>query len=153
MASNKALGTDFIVSYWLENLTCLHENLMQHMKSVMVDRPSWPSWLSTIMAIIMAAKNGDTHFPNISRPIACQITTYELYAGSLHLFLEDRCQANDIIVNDQAGAKKGSWGCMDQFLRNRMVLEEVGNHKCNLITIWFDYKKVFSSVSHHVTGY
>ena len=49
---------------------------------------------------------------------------------------------------EQAGGKKGSWGCTDQLLINKMVLEEVTTNRRNLFTMWFDYKKAFDTIAH-----
>ena len=42
----------------------------------------------------------------------------------------------------------GSWGCTDQLLINKMILDEVRKHQRNLFMMWFDYKKAFDSVPH-----
>ena len=49
---------------------------------------------------------------------------------------------------EQAGGKPGSWGCTDQLLINKMILDEVKKNRRNLYMMWFDYKKAFDSVPH-----
>ena len=49
---------------------------------------------------------------------------------------------------EQAGGKPGSWGCTDQLLINKMILDEVKKNRRNLHLMWFDYKKAFDSVPH-----
>ena len=60
----------------------------------------------------------------------------------------DHCEENNIITLEQAAGNKGNWGCTDQLLINKMVYEEVKSNRCNLATVWLDYKKAFDSVSH-----
>ena len=82
------------------------------------------------------------------RPIACLNTMYKIYTGILNVFIEDHCSTNDIITLEQAGGKKGSWGCSDQLLINKMVLDEVRKYRRNLFCMWFDYRKAFDSIPH-----
>ena len=49
---------------------------------------------------------------------------------------------------EQAGGKKHSWGCADQLLINKMVLDQVKQQRKNLFMMWFDYRKAFDSVPH-----
>ena len=60
----------------------------------------------------------------------------------------DHCVTNDIMTTEQAGGKPGSWGCTDQRLINKMILDEVHKYRRNLFMMWFDYKKAFDSAPH-----
>ena len=106
-----------------------------------------PDWLVVSMTNILP-KNVDTHLEKNYRPIACQNITYKLYTGILNYFLYDHCTTNNIITVEQAGGKKGWWGCTDQLLINKMILDEVRSNRRNLFTMWFDYKKAFDSIPH-----
>ena len=66
----------------------------------------------------------------------------------LNYFLEDHCRVNNILGIEQAATKKGSWGCTDQLLINKAIMEEVKSKRRNLVCIWLDYKKAFDSVPH-----
>ena len=44
--------------------------------------------------------------------------------------------------------KKGTWGTTEQLLINKTILKEVKNSQRNLVTVWFDYHKAFSSIPH-----
>ena len=108
---------------------------------------SFPDWLATSKTILLP-KNDLTHETKNYRPIACQNIMYKIYTGIINNFLEEHCSINDIITLEQAGGKKGSWGCADQLLINKMILEQVRNNRRNLLMMWFDYKKAFDSVPH-----
>ena len=70
------------------------------------------------------------------------------YTAILNNFLEDHCTTNDIITVEQAGGKRGSWGCVDQLLIDKMVQEEVSNYRRSICMVGFDYKKAFDSIPH-----
>ena len=97
---------------------------------------------------ILLPKTTETNQATNYRPIACLNITYKLFTAILNTFLEDHCTANDIITIEQAGGKKGSWGCIDQLLVNKMIMDEVRKHRRNLFVMYFDYRKAFDSISH-----
>ena len=88
-----------------------------------------PAWL--IQLKILLAKNNNTKNAKNYRPIACLNISYKLFTGILNQFLEDHCLANNIISVEQAGGKKGSWGCTDQLLINKMAMDEIRKNKRN----------------------
>ena len=147
MANNKAPGPDRITSYWLKNLHTLHEHLLSLLQKAFQNEIEIPAWLVTSMTVLLP-KNTDTHQAKNYRPIACLNTTYKLFTGILNTFIEDHCTYNNIITLEQAGGKKGSWGCIDQLLINKMIMDEVRVHRRNLFVMYFDYRKAFDSISH-----
>ena len=106
-----------------------------------------PDWLITSRTIL-TAKNTDTHLEKNYRQIACLNTTYKLYTSILNDILNDNCITNNVITVEQAGGKKGSWGCPDQLLINKMGFDEVRQYNRNIFTMWFDYQKAFDSIPH-----
>ena len=75
------------------------------------------------------------------RPIALQNTMYKVYTAILAEFIMEHCEENNIITKEQAAGKRGSWGCTDQLLINKMIYDEVTSNRRNLVTVWLDYKK------------
>ena len=73
---------------------------------------------------------------------------YKLYTGIINQFIDEHCSSNSIIKVEQAGGKRGRWGCNEQLLINKMIVNEVREHKRNIFTMWFDYKKAFDSIPH-----
>ena len=61
-----------------------------------------------------------------------------------HTHLEE----HDMFPIEQKGCKKGSYGCKNQLLMNKMLLENAKSKHRNLSTAWIDYKKAFDSVPH-----
>ena len=73
---------------------------------------------------------------------------YKIYTGILAEFIMDHCTENNLITEEQAAGKRGSWGCTDQLSVNKMIYKEVTGNRRNLITVWLDCKKAFDSVPH-----
>ena len=55
---------------------------------------------------------------------------------------------NKLFPEEQKGCKRGSYGCKDQLLIDKMILENCKTKHRNLSTAWIDYKKAFDSVPH-----
>ena len=72
----------------------------------------------------------------------------KVYTRCLARLIEEHCVDNNIIFPEQAGAKKGMWGCTDQLLINKVVSDEVKRYCRNLCTVWLDYKKAYDSLPH-----
>ena len=145
--NNKAPGRDLITGLWLKRLTAIHGDLILLYSKTFKQEINIPEWL-VISKSILLPKNKNTHMEKNYRPIACLNTMYKIYTGILNVFLEDHCSTNDIITLEQAGGKKGSWGCSDQLLINKLVLDEVRKYRRNLFCMWFDYRKAFDSIPH-----
>ena len=146
-ANNKAPGRCRIVMYWLKKLTSTHEYFLNILISLNRNEIQMPLWLSTTRTALLP-KNSETNRQDNYRPIALQNSMYKIYTSILNYFLEDHCCVNNILGIEQAAVKKGSWGCTDQLLINKAIMEEVKSKRRNLVCIWLDYKKVFDSVPH-----
>lgn len=55
---------------------------------------------------------------------------------------------NKLLPVEQKRFKKGSYGCKDQLLINKAIIEEAKARKKILTTAWVDYEKAFDSVPH-----
>ena len=72
----------------------------------------------------------------------------KLHTSCINSFLQDHCEINKIITTEQAGGKKDIWSCLEQFIINKMILDEVIKHKRSVVMAWLDYQKAFDSVPH-----
>ena len=147
MPSNKAPGADLIIMLWIKRLSVTHPYLPRILKEVMAGEADIPSWLA-ITKTMLILKNQDTHQPENYRPVALQNNMFKVYTSILNHFLQDHCQTNNIITPEQAAAKKESWGCANQLLINKEVMDEVRKGKKNMFCIWLDYRKAIDRVSH-----
>jgi hypothetical protein len=145
--NNKAPGPDLIVGYWYKMLNFHRQSLCKLYKLTFIGDADVPNWLATARTQLIP-KSTETHLANNYRPIACENLMYKIYTGCLHVFLQDHCHRNEIVTDEQAGGKKGSWGCVEQLLINKVVQDEVTKYQRDLVCAWLDYKKAFDSVSH-----
>ena len=138
--NNGAPSNDLIKCFWIKKLSSTHVPLFNQLKRMFDGEIEMGNWLPLCRTILIP-KDVDTRNKAKYRPIACLNITYKLYTGMLYTFVEDHCSSNNIITTGQAGGKKGSWGCVNQLLTNKMILEEEVKHRRNIFTMWFDYKK------------
>ena len=54
----------------------------------------------------------------------------------------------DILPEEQRGCVRNSYGCKDQLLINKMIIENCKKKKKNLSMTWIDYRKAYDSVHH-----
>ena len=114
MQNNKAPGADLITMYWLKKPESTHHWLIQLLKQVKQGEIQIPMWLSVIRTTLLA-KNNDTKNPKNYRPIACQNSMYKVYTSIINSFLQDHCRTNNVICEEQAAGKQGSWGVLISF--------------------------------------
>ena len=145
--ANDKPGRDQLAGVWIKRLTSVKGYLKGNLMT-MFETDTEPSEELLTSKTILLARNSETGNPMNYRPIALQNTMYKIYTAILTEFIMDHCQQNEIITIEQAAGKRGSWGCTDQLLINKMVYEEVKTNRRNLATAWLDYKKAFDSVSH-----
>ena len=138
---------DQLAGVWIKRLTSVIGYLKGNLMT-MFETDTEPSEELLTSKTILLAKNSETGNPMNYRPIALQNTMYKIYTAILTEFIMDHCEQNEIITIEQATGKRGSWGCTDQLLINKMVYEEVKTNRRNLATAWLDYKKAIDSVSH-----
>ena len=96
----------------------------------------------------LLTKSNDTKDPKSYRPITCLSTTYKLLTSVLTDRTYSHLEQNDLFPLEQKGCRRGSYGCKDQLMINKMILENCKKRKRNLSCAWIDYKKAFDSVPH-----
>ncbi|XP_063588611.1 uncharacterized protein LOC134765758 [Penaeus indicus] len=143
----KSPGVDKMPNFWLNSLTSSHEKLAINFTKILQNPESAPEWLTEGTTYLLP-KNQETQNPKNYRPITCLTTTYKILTSiitnRMYNFLDD----NAILPQEQKGCKRNSYGCKDQLLINRTILENCRKSNRNLSTAWIDYKKAFDSVPH-----
>ena len=131
----------------IKKLPSTHTFLVDAFVDTFENAKPLPGWFVKGKTILLP-KNQVTEAAKNYRPIACLNITYTLYTSLLNTFLEDHCTINNIITVEQAEGRRHSWGCINQLLINKMVLDQVKKQRKNLFMMWFDYHKAFNSVPH-----
>ena len=81
-----------------------------------------PEWLTEGTTYLLP-KSQETQNSKNYRPITCLTTTYKILTSiiteRMYTFLEE----NLILPQEEKGCKENSYGCKDQLLINKMILE------------------------------
>ena len=110
-------------NYWLNSLCkghCILASLLSDTVKSPGDSPAWPSEGITYLL----PKTNNTVKSKNYRPVSCLSTTYKLltpiFAERMYVFME----ANYLFPIEQKGCRRGSYGCKDQLLINRMIIKD-----------------------------
>ena len=106
-----------------------------------------PTWICKGHTFLIT-KCEETTDPKNYRPITCLPTTYKLLTSIMAEGVHKHLEENKIFPLEQKGCRKGSYGCKDHLLVNRMIMQKMKSRAQNPSTTWIDYKKVFDSVPH-----
>ena len=129
----KAPGIDKVANFWIKALTSLHENMTTAFCDILIHPHKCPAWLTTGITFLLP-KDGDTSNPKNFRPITCLPTMYKILTSILTDGIYAFLDKNNILPPEQKGCRKESYGCKDQLLINKMIIEEVKSKKKNLST-------------------
>ena len=143
----KAPGIDKISNFWIKYLHSTHEDLTSAFNDIVLHPEKCPIWLTQGNTFLLP-KTEDTQNPKNYRPITCLPTMFKILTSILTDRTYSFLDKNNLLPSEQKGCKKGSYGCKDQLLINKTILEETKRNKKNLSTAWIDYKKAFDSVPH-----
>ena len=126
----KSPGIDRVPNFWLKNLERLHGGLTTAYNDIVKNPEKSPEWLTRgLTYLLVLPRNNETKNPKNYRPIACLPTTYKVLTSVItertYTFLE----GNSLLPQKQKGCKRGSYGCKDQLLINKMILEDCKNKK------------------------
>ena len=135
---SKAPGRDLIIGFWYKKLDYYRESFVTLLQNTYEGEIDLPDWLS-LAKTTLTPKNENTRIAKNYRPIACLNIMYKLYTSCLNIFLQEHCIRNNTITPEQAGGKPEVWGCIEQLLLNKSILNEVKQRERNIITIWLDY--------------
>ena len=113
---------DKIPNFWISCLSKGHEKLASLLSEIVESPDTALKWLSEGITYL-SPKTKDIKNPKNYRPITCLTTTYKLLTSILtertYTFMEN----NNAFPLEQKGCKRGSYGCKDQLLINKMLLE------------------------------
>ena len=140
-------GLDLTTGFWVKRCRSMRQATFNIFKNISNGEDTVPEWLIRTQTVLLP-KNKDTHNPKNYRPIACENILLKTYTGTIAQLIDQHLTENSIIFPEQAGAKKGSWGCIDQLMVNKVMTDETKKGLKNLCMVWLDYKKAYDSVPH-----
>ena len=143
----KSPGIDKVPNFWLKSLVAVHNKLALSFSKIINHPDTAPNWLTDGITYLLP-KNHETKNPKNYRPITCLSTTYKLLTSILTERIYGFMDQHKFLPQEQKGSRKGSYGCKDQLLINRMIMENSKNRQRNLSMAWIDYRKAFDSVPH-----
>ena len=104
-----------------------------------------PIWFTQGVTYLQP-KSNETNIPKNYRPITSLPTMYKMLTSIITERTYNFLDNNNILPTEQKECKRGSYGCKDQLLINKMLLENSRSSLKNLSTAWIDYRKAFDSV-------
>ena len=125
-----------------------------------IDNPDLPEWFTRAHTFLIP-KNGETDKPKNYRPIACLPTLYKILTSIISESSYKRILTNNILPEEQKCSARNSYGCKDQLLVNKAMIEDCKKKRknvniqlnifdcifLNLLALFFDI--LFFIFSHH----
>ena len=106
-----------------------------------------PKWFTQGLTYLLP-KSNETNILKNYRTITCLPTIYKILTSIITERTYKFLDSNNILPTEQEECKRESYGCKDQLLINKMLLENSCSSCKNLSTAWIDYRKAFDSVPH-----
>ena len=143
----KSPGKDKIPNFWFNVFHETHSRLTQLYNLIITDTMQIPQRLVNGITYLLP-KSDETDSPKNCRPITCLTTMDKILTSILTEYTYSFLIDSGLFPDEQNGCKRGSYGCKDQLLINKLILENCHNRNTNLSIAWIDYKKAFDSVPH-----
>ena len=143
----KLPGIDKVLNIWLNTLDSIHESITNCYNRAITNPETNLQWFIQGITYLLP-KSIETDIPKNYRTITCLPTMYKILTSIVTERTCNLLDTNNILPSEQEGCKKGSYGCKDQLLINKMLLENSRTCHRNLSIAWIDYRKASNSVLH-----
>ena len=110
-----APGPDKLVNYWWKRAQVLHEGVAKAFVSISESTEDYPAWFSEGKTTLIP-KSGEFTSEN-QRPITC----YKWFISCLQDPIDSHLTENELMENEQRGAKAKCSGTSDNLMVDRMV--------------------------------
>ena len=141
-----APGPDKLVNYWWKRAQVLHEGVAKAFVSISERTEDYPAWFSEGKTRLIP-KSGEFTREN-QRPITCLNNMYIWFISCLQDHIDSHLTENELMENDQRGAKAKCSGTSDNLMIDRMVTLDCHRGHRNLNMAWVDLKKAYDTVDH-----
>lgn len=143
----KAPGQDGVQNFWIKRFSALHHVLAVAYNDIFTGGIAPPEWLTSGITYLIP-KSGNASKPEGFRPITCLSTMYKNITSILSERIYTHLEQHDLYPIEQKGCLRNCYGCKDQLLTNKMIVEHAKKKCRNLSMGWVDYRKAFDSVPH-----
>ena len=96
-----------------------------------------PQWLVNGITYLLPKSDETINHKNY-RGIICLKTIYKILTSILTEYTYSFLIDSGLFQDEQKGSKRGSCGCKDQLLINKMIIKNCHNRKTNLSIAWID---------------
>ena len=134
----------------MEQVTTFHRKVASAFDKLIIQPENCPEWLTIGQNSINHKER--TNVKSIKLQIdylfAHNVQDLVKHRHFLNVLSYRHIDANKIILNEQTRNANNSYGTVDQFIINKMVMDNVKLNQLNISTANIDYKKAFDSVPH-----
>lgn len=108
---------------------------------MLINNPNYiPEWIPKCIKYLLP-KTDETDDPKNYRPISCLTTINKMIPSVLMNSTYTFLDGNHILIVEESEYRRVSYGCKDQRLINKTILEKNGKKRCrNLSRGWRDYR-------------
>ena len=131
----KSPGIDKIPNVWLHAVAEGHLKLATLLSDIVEIPGKAPKWLSEGVTYHLL-KTKDTKNHKTYRPTTCQSTTNKICTSVLSERTYTYMETNEAFPFEQKGCNRGSYGCKDQLVINKMIIEHCKSKHRNLSMTW-----------------
>ncbi|KAI2795587.1 hypothetical protein BLOT_016634 [Blomia tropicalis] len=140
----KAPGHDKVYNFFIKKITSLHTKLSLIVCQVVSDPEQIDEEFYRGITYLIAKKE-NANSPEDLRPITCLPSIYKLVSKVVAELVNEMCELNGLIADNQMGTKRKCQGAKEQAIINKLINLDNNNQ---LYTCWIDIKKAFDSVRH-----
>ena len=120
----KSTGCDGVANFWLKQVISLHHQFTNAYNNILKNPKQSPEWLTEGVTFLIPNFE-DTRNSKIYRLITCLPSMYKALTSIIteraYIFVE----SNNLLSKVQRGCRRRSYGCKDQLLINKAILEKV----------------------------
>ena len=140
--------TGWIHGYRLKNLPALNERISIQVDDMINNGMDIPKWMATGKTIICQKYPGrgnavDNYWPILCLPLMWKLISW-IIANSVYEYLE----MYNLLPVEEKGCRRNSLETKDQFLIDKMVLNDCKKRHTNLGMVWIHYKKAYDMIPH-----
>ncbi|XP_055543144.1 uncharacterized protein LOC129728715 [Wyeomyia smithii] len=142
-----ALGPDFVHNFWYKKFSTDHGRIADCFNRVLRDPQELPEFITKGVTFLLP-KDPNTADPAKYRPITSLSSLYKVLSSVITRKIQDHCDANQVMTEEQKGCRKNTQGCREQVIIDAVIVSQASRKQKNLGMAYIDYKKAYNSVPH-----